>query len=143
MGGYVQICMWSFMSFWTPKFALSQERINGLKRFFTCSYIFRQIKSYYNSYWMAVVKYGYDLVGYKTLKSTYQRWIGKLSWFFACWQRYYNFWLDHKSYTVSLTFKCCTSTAVLLLLFWNWRMLRKLNFHCIVGWMIIIKKQYK
>ena len=57
----------------TPKFVLSQERINGLKRFFTCSHISRQTKSYYNSYWMGVVKYGYDLVGYKALKSTYQR----------------------------------------------------------------------
>ena len=65
--------------------ALISDRMDAFSWFFVCSYIFWKAKSYFNSYWVGMVKYGCGLWGHGALKSAVsQEWIDKFSWFFAC-----------------------------------------------------------
>ena len=53
----------------TLKSAASQEWINVRSWFFACWYKFREGKSYFNNYWVGIVKNRWDLLDHETLKS--------------------------------------------------------------------------
>ena len=54
-----------------------------------CSGKFRKAKSYFNNFWMVVIKNGCGLLGLRTLKyAQSQEWINELGWFFACWYKF-------------------------------------------------------
>ena len=79
--------------------------------FFACCWKFRKANSYFNDFWVDMVKNRHGHLIHEILKSA--EWFYELSSFFACWLWCNNFWLDQQSYSISLTFKC-QSTAIVL-----------------------------
>ena len=59
----------SLLGLRTLKFAVSQEWIDEMSWFFACWYKFRKAKSYFNNYWVGMVKNEQGLINYGTLKS--------------------------------------------------------------------------
>ena len=57
-----------------------------MKWFWACWYNVRNDKSYFNDFWVDMVKNGHVHLAHETLK---------LNWFFACWLWCNNFWLNH------------------------------------------------
>ena len=72
--------------------AVSQERIDVMNWFFTCCCKFRKAKSYFNDFWVGLVRNEFSHLVHETLKSA--EWIYGLSWFFACWLWCNHFLLD-------------------------------------------------
>ena len=63
----------------TVKSAVSQESIDKLSWFFACWYKFRKAKSYFNNYWVDIVKNARDLIEHRTLKpSVSHKWFDEL-----------------------------------------------------------------
>ena len=67
-----------------------------------CWYKLRKAKSYFNNFWVVVVKNGPGFLGLGTLKSTVsQEWIDEISCFFAWWYKFrkaksnLNYWEWH------------------------------------------------
>ena len=50
----------------TLKLAVSQEGNNGMNWFLVCLYKFRKAKSYFDNFWVVVVKNGLGLLGLKS-----------------------------------------------------------------------------
>ena len=62
---------------------------------FACWSKFRKSKSYFNDFWLSMVRIGHSHVVHETLKSAVsKKWVDEFSWFFACWLWGSNFWLD-------------------------------------------------
>ena len=60
--------------------ALSQEWIDEMSWFFAFWYKFKKAKSYFNNYWVSIVKIGWSFVDHGTLKSGFShKWFDKLS----------------------------------------------------------------
>ena len=75
----------AFLFHGTLKSAVSRM-IRWIELIFACWPKFRKAKIYLNNYWVGVVKYSRDILGYRTLKSAVsQDWCDELSRFFACW----------------------------------------------------------
>ena len=72
----------------TLKLTIFQECIHEMSWFFACK--FRRAKSYFNDFWVDMVKSGCSQLFHETPKSQ----VYELSWFFACWVWCNNFWLD-------------------------------------------------
>ena len=53
----------------TLKLVVSQEVNNEIKQFLVCLYKFRKGKSYFNTFWVVVVKNGRCFLTHETLKS--------------------------------------------------------------------------
>ena len=71
------------------KLAVSQKGINGINWFLGCWSNFRKAKSYFNNFWMVVIKKGCGLLGIGTLKSALsQEWTDESGWFFAWWYKF-------------------------------------------------------
>ena len=85
----------------TLKSAVSQESVDEVSWFFVCWYKFRKAKSFFNNFWVVVVKNGCGLLGLVTLKSALsQESVDEVSWFFVCWYKFRkaksffnNFWV--------------------------------------------------
>ena len=75
------------------KLAVSQEWIDGMDWFLACWCKFKKAKSYFNDFWVDLVKNYFGHLVHKTLKSA--EWVYGLSWFFACWVQCNKFLLDH------------------------------------------------
>ena len=58
----------------TQKSALFQEGINGINWFLACCFKKSYFKSYFNNFWMVVVKNRHGLLGPGTLKSAVSWW---------------------------------------------------------------------
>ena len=59
---------------------LSQEWIDEMSWFFAFSYKYRKANSYFNNYWVGIVKIGWSFVDHGTLKSGFShKWFDKLS----------------------------------------------------------------
>ena len=54
----------------TLKYVVSQDWIGVKSWFFACWYKFSKAKNYFNNYWVAMVKNGWDLLDHETLKSS-------------------------------------------------------------------------
>ena len=88
--------------FSTLKLAVSQEAINGINWFLVCWYKIRKAKSFFNNFWVVMVKNGRSILGLWTLKSAvFQEWVDEMGWFLACWYKFrkvkscfYNYWVD-------------------------------------------------
>ena len=52
----------------TLKLVVSQEEISRMHWFSVCWYKFRKVKSYFNNFWVVMVKNGRDLLGQETLE---------------------------------------------------------------------------
>ena len=87
--------------------------------FFAQWYKFRKVKSYFNNYWVDIVKNGQGLIDHGTFQSgVSDKWFDQLSrlieWFVhADSDGRNNVWFDCQS-TFCLTFKCCGTIAVVL-----------------------------
>ena len=69
--------------------AVSQKGINGINLILVCWQKFWKAKSYFNNFWMLVIKNGCGLLGLGALKSAVsQEWFDGLGWFFACWYKF-------------------------------------------------------
>ena len=70
----------------TLKLAVYWEGIKWINWFSACCYKFRKARSYFNDFWMVVVKYGHCcwICGTVKLAVLKSEWIYELSWFFAC-----------------------------------------------------------
>ena len=53
----------------TLKLTVSQKWADGMDWFFACCYKFRQTKSWFNDFWVSVVKNGHGLLVHETQKS--------------------------------------------------------------------------
>ena len=74
MGGVGQKWAWHFR-FWNSK-----ERINEMSWFCACWYKFKKAKSYFDNYWVYIVKNEWGLIDHGTLKSgASHKWFDKLS----------------------------------------------------------------
>ena len=61
---------------------VSQEVINGINWSLVCSYKFRKAKSYFDKFWVVMVKNGHCLLGLGTQKcAVSQEWIDEMSYF--------------------------------------------------------------
>ena len=103
---------------WTLKSAVSQEWIDEMSCFFACWSKFRKTKSYFDNYWVVMVKNEHGLTDDGTVKSDVSQndlmnwadWLNDscmlivIEWFLVWWSLY----------SISLTFKFWTTTAVLL-----------------------------
>ena len=68
------------LGLWTLKSAVSQEWIDELGWFFACWYKFMKAKSYFNNYWMGVIKNGRGLKDRRILKpGISHKWFDELS----------------------------------------------------------------
>ena len=68
------------LGLWTLKSAVSQEWIDELGWFFACWYKFMKAKSYFNNYWMGVVKNGQSVKDRRILKpGISHKWFDELS----------------------------------------------------------------
>ena len=76
----------------TLKWTVSQELMDGMNWFFAYWCKFRKAKSYFTDFWVGVVRNGHAPLVRETQKSA--EWVYELSWFFTCWLRCNNFWLD-------------------------------------------------
>ena len=70
----------------TIKYAVSQEWIDEMNWFFACSYKFRKAKSYFDNYWVGMVRNGQGLLDLETLKSGvshkwWDEWSRLFEWF--------------------------------------------------------------
>ena len=73
----------------TLKLAVSQKGINGINLILVCWQKFWKAKSYFNNFWILVIKNGCGLLGLGALKSAVsQEWFDGLGWFFACWYKF-------------------------------------------------------
>ena len=71
------------------KLGVSQEAVDGINFFFVCWYKFRIAESFFNNFWVVVVKNGHSFLGFGTLKSAVsQEWIDEMSWVFAYWYKF-------------------------------------------------------
>ena len=58
----------------------TQEWIDEMSWFFACWYNFKKAKSYFNSYWVGIIKNGWGLIDHGTLKSgIFLKWFDELS----------------------------------------------------------------
>ena len=71
---------------------------------------FKKAKNYFNDFWVGLVKNGHGYLVHEIMK--FAEWFYGLSWFFACWLWYNNFWLDQ--HFLTLTFKCQSDAFVLV-----------------------------
>ena len=99
----------------TLKSTQSQEWISELVWFFACWYKFMKAKSYINNYWVGVVKNGWGPKDHGTVKPGLSyKWFDEfrrlIEWFLHADSDGIIFCL----YSVSLTFKCWGTTAVVL-----------------------------
>ena len=77
---------WGYSGLRILKLAVSQKEINGINWFLVCWQEFRKPKSYFNNFWIVVIKNGHGLLGLGTLSiSGMNQWTG---WFFACWYKF-------------------------------------------------------
>ena len=68
-----------FFGHGTLKSALSKKWIGQMSWFFPYWYIFRNVNSSFDDYWVGMVKNGSGLIDHRTLKSgAYQKWFGEL-----------------------------------------------------------------
>ena len=80
----------SLLGLGTLKSAISQEWINKMSWVFACWDKFRKAKSYFNDYWVGMVKNGQDPIdNMGLLNQAYLNWFDELirlmEWFLACW----------------------------------------------------------
>ena len=62
------------------KSAVSQESIYKMSWFFACWYKFRKAKSYFDNYWLGIIKNGWGFRDHGTLKSgVSHKWFDELS----------------------------------------------------------------
>ena len=102
----------------TLKSAVSQEWIDQMSWFFACWSKFRRTKSYFDNYWVAMVKNEFGLIDNGTVKSDVSQndlmnwadWLND-SWMLIVMEWFLVWW---SIYSVSLTFKCCMTTAAVL-----------------------------
>ena len=92
--------------------SVSQEWIDAMNWFLAYWCKSKKSKSYFNNFWVDLVKNGHGHLVHETLKSA--EWVYALSWFFACWLWCNNFWLDQHRTFLSLTFKCQSAGVVLV-----------------------------
>ena len=87
---------------WSQDLTISQKGINGINCFFACWYKFRKAKSWFNDFWVAMIRNGHGLLVYDTLKSAVSwEWIFELSW--LCWgqlQLYFLLFLFFHFYSI-------------------------------------------
>ena len=70
----------SFLGLGTLKSAVSQEWIDEMSWFLACWYKFTKGKSYFNNYWLGMVKNEWGLIDHGTLKSgVSHKWFDELS----------------------------------------------------------------
>ena len=104
---------WGLLGCGTLTSAVSQEGIYELVWFFTCWFKFTKAKSYFDNYWVDMVKNGQGLIDHGILKpGVSHTWFDELSrlieWFLYAGSDGINF------YCVSLTPRCWGTTAVVL-----------------------------
>ena len=125
----------------TLKLTVSQEWIDGMNWYFACWCKFRKVKSYFNDFWVGMVRNGRGHLVHETVKSAVSKeWVYEFSWIFACWLWDSIFWLNWKSCSISLTFKCQSIAVVGPLVVAGRFLWNKvcLSFHPTVGWVVFL-----
>ena len=85
--------------------AVSQKLIDGMN-YFACWCKFTS-QSYFNDFWIGVVRRGYSHLVHEALKSAVSKeWVYELNWFFTCWWWGNNFKWRSTFYSISWTFQC-------------------------------------
>ena len=68
------------------KLTVPQERTDETKCFFACWCKSRKTKSYFNEFWVGMVRNGHGYLIHEALKSAVSKdWVYEFSYFFACW----------------------------------------------------------
>ena len=81
---------WNILGEGVVKNECGYSGLTGLNWFMVCWWEFREVKSYFNNFWVVVIQNACGiLLGHGTLKSAAsQGLIDVKSWFFACWYKF-------------------------------------------------------
>ena len=99
------------------KLTVSQDWIERINWFFACRSKLQKAKSYFNYFWVAVVKYLRPFSSWDPNICCILKWVYELRLIFTCWLWWNNnnFWLDqHFTLSISFTFKCHSAAVVLV-----------------------------